>query len=263
MSWLFSRALVAEFSAGTCLDGGPSAQLNVMPTPHKFWRNDKTMEPSDHSRFGLTSAVLTAGHGAALLTSFLAAFPVRTSASPAKAPVSMASDRVFGERCSGSWAKFDPGSSMWRTAQYSLLGGLEQFSETWPRSGLMLRGECFPLPIAELRTSESAFGLWPTPVASDTGARPRKYAQGGTPLSLAARTWPTPTTVSGNAVGRLDEWGGSGARRMTSDLPHHERTGPLNPPWVEWLMGWPIGWSDLQPLETDKFQEWQQLHGNY
>jgi len=28
--------------------------------------------------------------------------------------------------------------------------------------------------------------------------------------------------------------------------------GKLNPLWTEWLMGWPIGWTDLRPLETDK-----------
>ncbi len=39
-------------------------------------------------------------------------------------------------------------------------------------------------------------------------------------------------------------------------IPH----GTLNPPWVEWLMGWPIGWTDFAPLEMDKFQEWQRLH---
>jgi hypothetical protein len=36
MSWLFSQALVEEYSAGTCLDGEQSAQLNVMPTPLRF-----------------------------------------------------------------------------------------------------------------------------------------------------------------------------------------------------------------------------------
>jgi hypothetical protein len=39
--------------------------------------------------------------------------------------------------------------------------------------------------------------------------------------------------------------------------------GPLNPNWVEWLMGWPIGWTDLKPLEMARFQEWQQQHGKY
>jgi len=28
--------------------------------------------------------------------------------------------------------------------------------------------------------------------------------------------------------------------------------GQLNPTWVEWLMGWPLGWSELKPLEMDK-----------
>jgi hypothetical protein len=65
--------------------------------------------------------------------------------------------------------------------------------------------------------------LWPTPVADDTGHRKEKYAQGGTALSTSAG-------------------------------------GQLNPEWVEWLMGWPIGWTALKPLETGKFQEWQQQH---
>ena len=39
MSWLFSQALVEEYSAVTCSDGEPCAQLNVMPTPQPFWRN--------------------------------------------------------------------------------------------------------------------------------------------------------------------------------------------------------------------------------
>lgn len=79
MSWLFSQALVEEYSEGTCLAGEPCAQLNVMPTPHKFWRNDKTMEFSSLSQFGLTLRVLTDEDGEELLMSFLAAFPVRTS----------------------------------------------------------------------------------------------------------------------------------------------------------------------------------------
>ena len=37
--------------------------------------------------------------------------------------------------------------------------------------------------------------------------------------------------------------------------------GKLNPTWVEWLMGWPLGWTDLEPLETGKFRQWLQQHG--
>jgi hypothetical protein len=34
----------------------------------------------------------------------------------------------------------------------------------------------------------------------------------------------------------------------------------LNPEWVEWLMGWPIGHTGLKPLETGKYQEWLRQH---
>lgn len=37
--------------------------------------------------------------------------------------------------------------------------------------------------------------------------------------------------------------------------------GKLNPRWVEWLMGWPIGWASCEPLGTDKWQSWLRAHG--
>ena len=40
-------------------------------------------------------------------------------------------------------------------------------------------------------------------------------------------------------------------------------SGALNPPWVEWLMGWPLGWTDLRPLAMDRFLVWQQQHSEY
>ena len=36
--------------------------------------------------------------------------------------------------------------------------------------------------------------------------------------------------------------------------------GQLNPEWVAWLMGWPIGWASSMPLETAKFQQWFNSH---
>ena len=108
MSWLFSQALAEEYSAGTSLDGERFAQLNVMPTPHKFWRNDKTMEHSDLYRFGLMCAVLKESSGAELLTSFLAAFPVKTFPEPAKALVSKKNGQVFGSKWQESSVRFDP-----------------------------------------------------------------------------------------------------------------------------------------------------------
>jgi len=44
-------------------------------------------------------------------------------------------------------------------------------------------------------------------------------------------------------------------------LLEKENPGQLNPEFSEYLMGWPIGWTDLKPLAMDKFQSWLQLHG--
>ena len=40
-----------------------------------------------------------------------------------------------------------------------------------------------------------------------------------------------------------------------------DTSGALNPSWVEWLMGWPIGWTDCAPLGTDRFRSWLRSHG--
>lgn len=119
----------------------------------------------------------------------------------------------------------------------------------------------------ELHIDANAFGLWPTPVASDTSSRKKPYAQGGTPLSLAVKTWPTPQASDNRDRGNMST--PAIARRIAKgkqvmlSMSVSEESGRLNPNWVEWLMGWPIGLSDLQPLETGKFQEWQQQHGAY
>src|SRR5690606_23329842 len=106
-----------------------------------------------------------------------------------------------------------------------------------------------------LRIREIESGLWPTPVASDLGVRKKMYGQGGTALSLAASTWPTPTAHNAKEGGYPSEHGRNTAT-LTAQAAGGVPTQPmtLNPEWVEWLQGWPRGWSDLRPLGTDKCQ---------
>jgi len=35
----------------------------------------------------------------------------------------------------------------------------------------------------------------------------------------------------------------------------------VHPEMLEWLMGWPIGWTAGAPLETGRFLQWLALHG--
>lgn len=289
MSWLFSRALVEEFSAGTCSDGARSALLSGSPTPQAFLPSDKMTAFSRPSRFGMTFSPLTDDLGADVLTWFLAGFPAKTSASQARAQASAANAPACGLTWRGSLARFDLASSSWRTVQPSLLGDSDECSVTWPRSGMTADGQCWELPMSGRRTSATDSGLWPTPnalpasndlnlqcsgdgrtkpnklgwavavskwptpVASDTSSRSKPYAQGGTPLSLAVK-WPTPTAVTSSGGAALCKWGGSGSREMLKKIvTPTELNGALNPTWVEWLMGWPLGWTDLEPLATDKY----------
>ena len=73
---------------------------------------------------------------------------------------------------------------------------------------------------------------------------------------VGRRMWPTPMAHDGKDCGSSP----SQAGRNSPTLPV-AAGGKLNPTWVEWLMGWPIGWTDLQPLETVKFQQWRASHG--
>jgi hypothetical protein len=280
MSWLFSRALVAEYLAANCSDGEPSAQLNVMPTQHPFWRNDKPMEPLSLSQFGLTCAALTADRGAAVLTWCLGASPARTSAWPARATDSTEPGPGFGWKWPGSFAKWDRGTSSWKTRQHSLLGGWDEFSETWPRWGSMRDGECLALETPAHLISERESGLWLTPCATDakpiTGGNLYQTQTGSvrhmrpdgksSNRGLAAQvTFPTPVSKSPTG-GRMGLDGG--AHALAHLLANHgaqavkELTGgSLNPTWVEWLMGWPIEWTALKPLETGRFRQWPRSHG--
>jgi hypothetical protein len=268
MSWLFSRALVEAFSAVTCSDGEPYAQLNVMPIAHPFWRNDKTMEFSRLSRFGLTYRVLTESHGEALLMSYLAAFHAKTSAAPATATDSMASEADCGPRWPGLFATFDPSTYGWKTAQCSLLADSDEFSETWPRWGAMRNGESFLRPTLTPLTYASAYGSgerFPTPIKNDAEKRGNLDPIRSYGLAGHVKMWPTATATASKGSSKASLTRKNGKDRSNDRLDHAVMAsdhGQLNPDWEEWLMGWPIGWTALRPLETDRFREWLQQHGN-
>lgn len=193
-------------------------------------------------------------------TSSPAASRVRTSASPAPAPVSTALVPVYGESSRVFLANYDHGSRSWRTSQGSFLettgGGLAAFSETWPRSGLMRNGIAYRLPpLARLTDGIECGSLpIPTPTAGDaksSGSRnlPGSKAHAGVSLTDFVRTGgsttprqiPTPAARDyryPNAVPSSQRGRGTQGEQLPNFIG-----GPLNPTWVEWLMGFPDAWT--------------------
>ena len=134
--------------------------------------------------------------------------PLMSSAAAGRAKISAwqemalawtASAAAYGRTSRESLAKFNRATRSWKTWQLCLDGDLEEFSATWPRSGMMRNGTAYQLaPLVPL-TDAIEFGLLPTPSAVNYGTN-----QGGgmgrtgpvwPSLETMARKnlWPTPT----------------------------------------------------------------------
>lgn len=215
MSWIFSRALIqdyenshfsqaqaAESSADTSLAGEQSAQLSVMPTQHKFWRNDKTMEPSQLSRFGLTCAVLTESRGEALLTWFLADSRAKTYPPLERAQESMASAPGCGEKWRESSVRYDLNTYSWKTHRCLWDEDLPWSSVTLPKWGMTRNGVVYQHPTLARPIQETGYGLLPTPVRRDyrsTGKSRLERTGSKAGIASPGRGWP-----SDAGMGRID-----------------------------------------------------------
>ena len=313
MSWLFSQALVGEYLAATFLDGEPCVPSSGNPIQQAYCAPDKMTDFSRLSRFGMTYKPLTEDRGEALLTLYREVFHAKTLAQQDEAQGLTESEAECGEKWRGSFTRYDPDSSLWRTHQCSLLGDWEPFSETWPKWGLMRDGECWEQSMLVPRISVTEFGfvpndedffhtpnttgmdggsnsrralkkrkeMWPTPRALEIEESYEGYIdrmkRSGNPknvgktrpqnLSMAVKMWTTPVTSDHAARRPTQNWAGTdlpsqvwveSGGRENPNLPPAR----LSPNWVEWLMGWPIGWTDLKPLAMDRFQKWQDEHGS-
>jgi hypothetical protein len=240
--------------------------------------------------------------------------------SPVLAQALQGSEADCGERLSGSLARYDPESCSWKTAQQSLLGDSELYSETWPSWGTTQDGVFYPLLPLVPRTYALDGGAspdWQTPVADDAANRakgewnsrgePKLSAQvmvptptvcgnynskgasqnSGDGLATYVKMWPTPRARECNPEGleagrrrdspslstvvrtpalwptqtKSDGTGGPGCSgREGGENLRTAVNGQLNPTWVEWLMGWPIGATELKLSEMDKYPSRLLLH---
>jgi DNA (cytosine-5)-methyltransferase 1 len=104
--------------------------------------------------------------------------------------------------------------------------------------------------------------MFPTPLASNTKAHHMRGADKG--KAREPRSYlPTPCATDWKTGYRLDTEAGQAQREKRAKplRDHSAPGGQLNPTWVEWLMGWPLGWTDFRPLETDKCHSALLRHG--
>ena len=101
-------------------------------------------------------------------------------------------------------------SSHWRSTRCYL---------TWKASDTPARRSLFRLVPSMPRTEETAVPFWPTPKSSDS--------KGTGPVGSASQTHDA----------KKDN--------LRGVVLNDQIGGQLNPTWVEWLMGFPLGWTDL------------------
>ena len=210
------------------------------------------------------------------------ASPVRTFLAPESAPAYPGSV----QDCTGNWCEpfawYDRASQSWRTWQHCLVTGWALFLETWPRAGLILNGIAYRRRPSAPLTNATAFILLPTPIANDAEKRGDFDIDRSKclPGELRRRALPTPRATDADRGGRGDlltvlrghetrhagtlptpqarDWkDGSnpkphGAHSPSLPVAIATRGGPgrMNPRFREWMMGFPIGWTELDQRET-------------
>ena len=157
-----------------------------------------------------------------------------------------------GRTSSTPFATYDPAGSCWRTSQGTFPWGSDEFSETWPRAGMTRSGTASRLPPSAPITAVTGCSSLPTPSATSYGSNqsPSDGAAVRPSLETMARhnMWPTPTA--------RDWRSGTGQTREKRLAAGHQAGlpevlgGKLNPTWVEWLMGFPLGWTDCEDSAT-------------
>ena len=115
--------------------------------------------------------------------------------------------------------------------------------------------------------------MFPTPNASDGKGANMKPDKNGIPHDIQkgylrgiVKVWPTPRASDYKGATSPNAMSKAAKRGFNPNLPEATAAtttngGQLNPTFCEWLMGWPLEWTELKPLETDKSHCAPQQHG--
>jgi hypothetical protein len=260
------------------------SRLNL--TAEKSYSKDNEMESYQSSQSGTTCKHSTETHGEEKLTSSAEDSHAKTYQQQEKEQELKDQDQACGNTWRESSVKFDLNTHSWKTHRCLWEEDLAPSSLTLPKWGMMQSGVLWERITSPLHTDETESGfLLPTPTCADAtmgailndntklimlkSGKLRKISNQGVSGSIGlARTvamYPTPSAnedAAGTPNGKMQKMLGN-SPLIRGTTPEEWNGGTLNPTWVEWLMGWPLGSTDLKPLETDKFLLWLNSHGKY
>ena len=281
MSYTYLLEQGVESSAGCFSDIPQSVLSNLNLTAEKSYFKDNETVSCQSSQSGMMSAPLTELRGEEKSMSSAEDSLAKTYQQQEREPGSQENEADSGERWPESLAKYDLNTHSWRTHQCLLFEDLTECLAIFPRWGMMHDGELWELPMSAHLTEENESGFWPTPATKGYGHAAEgmvgnlmKKIEAGVISKQEAEQMLSLPHLENHRTWRK-KWGTPKAQdsrhaltdRGKSDLGEQiaglHNGGKLNPNWVEWLMGWPIGWTDLKPLEMDKFHLWLQQHGEY
>lgn len=296
VSWVYLPGREADCLPLACSGGGLSAPSRSNRIASASSPSARLTAAWIRSLSGMTSVRLTVGRGAGTPTSSAAGSLARTSAPPGAAQAWQETARAFGLKCSESLARCGLRMSLPKTPRCFALAASEPSSRDWPGWGIAAHGVCSELGTSVRLTDATACGsLLPTPTgagnegsasmqkwpahralqamlptcrASDAekGGRGELLAvvRGKAPRKRDAHLYlPTPIAMMATPTATLygSNQGGAAGRTGKKRLSLEGRTGGVFIALREWMMGWPLGWSACEPLETDRFRQWLRSHG--
>lgn len=252
MSWLYLPEQVADYSQPSTFSAGEqSATSKTQSTQSKYSKPGSKTGCSMTLPSGVTLEHSTGDPGVDAW--ILSLRDSRASPGPQEESIEGKTTlKTYGPTPFALLHKFTPHGFYWRTLQncFTTLTNTtdhpmwNRSSQTWPATGMWGDGAAYPLPLLDSSTNGNGCGLLPTPVAGDG---PSFYV---TTYKTALRIMRRKGSTS-----RQLHWSQYGT------VFHGLKKGWANPRFSELMMGWPIGWTDLQPLEKDRFQQWLQQFG--
>ena len=165
---------------------------------------------------------------------FAGVSPAKMSRSQAVKQDSTESEAPYIPKCLELLASVCQDTQFLRTSQASLVvtegDGSQDFYMTWPRSGTMQNGTVYRLPTLAPPITEIGCGSLPTPNTMDH----RGFL-------------PTPTTSNAKGAARNRFYGSSTCRGNLGEVLRSAHTDSIypNPDFVEQMMGFPVGHTDL------------------